>query len=150
MKWGTGSDEKIPTVRSHADTRAGSAGLSVVGVERPTTVAAQTVIVGTLDTKGSVVVEGEFQGDITCAGKVYIAQTGVVRGTIKASELQIEGTLQGEALIIKSFYLGKTGRMQGDVTTHSIVVEAGASLIGRCTMPTESEVARVNEAVGNL
>lgn len=150
MKWGSTSDEKIPVVRPIGDARPVGGQLSVVGIERPTTIAPHSVFTGNLDTKGSVVIEGEFQGDITCAGKVFIAHGGAVRGTIKASELQIEGFLQGEALIVKGFILGKTGRMQGDVTTHSIVIEAGASLIGRCTMPTESEAARAADAVGNM
>lgn len=99
------------------------------------TVIAQGVIVnGTLRGEGVVQVEGVVEGEFDLTGAVIVAETGLVRGPIKADVVRVAGRVEGSVRAREHMRLEPTGSLDGDVTTASLVVEDGGSLNGRCAM----------------
>lgn len=104
------------------------------------TVIAQGVTVkGTLKGEGVVQVEGVVEGEFDLTGAVIVAETGLIRGPIKADVVRVAGRVEGSIYAREHMRLEPTGSLDGDVTTASLVVEDGGSLNGRCAM-TKSPV----------
>lgn len=98
------------------------------------TVIAQGITVkGTLRGEGVVQVEGVVEGEFDLTGAVIVAETGLIRGPIKADVVRVAGQVKGSIHAREHMRLEPTGSLDGDVTTASLVVEDGGSLNGRCT-----------------
>ena len=107
------------------------------------TVIAQGVTVkGTLKGEGVVQVEGVVEGEFDLTGAVIVAETGLIRGPVKADVVRVAGRVEGSVFAREHMRLEPTGSLDGDVTTASLVVEDGGSLNGRCAMtkPPVSEL----------
>lgn len=87
---------------------------------------------GRLFGKGSVRIDGKYEGDIEVDGDVVIGQTGSVIGNIKASALSIAGALHGDTSISGKLEVLPTGTLIGDAKIGSLVIEEGAMLKGHC------------------
>jgi len=106
---------------------AARAGSTVLGVEAQ--------ITGNLAATGDIVVAGVIEGEVTSQGRVTIANGGAVKGRVSATEIVIEGKLLGDSVATKSLSLLGTAQVRGDISTPVVVIEPGASFVGRCTMP---------------
>jgi cytoskeletal protein CcmA (bactofilin family) len=115
-----------------AASQAAKAGATVVGIEAS--------LRGDLKSKGDIVIAGAVEGEVSSDSKVVIAQGGSVTGRVTASEVVIEGRLSGDTAALKSLSILSSAEVRGDVTTPVIMIEPGATFVGRCSM-TEQVVA---------
>lgn len=88
---------------------------------------------GTLRGEGVVQVEGMVEGEFDLTGAVIVAETGLIRGPIKADVVRVAGRVEGSVHAREHMRLESSGSVDGDVTTASLVVEDGGILNGRCT-----------------
>lgn len=100
-----------------------------------TVIGTDVVLKGNLKSAGDVVIAGIFEGDIACDGRVTIAAGATLIGAVGAAEVVLGGKVQGNSVATKSLTLLSTAEVRGDVTTPQIVIEPGATFVGRCTMP---------------
>jgi cytoskeletal protein CcmA (bactofilin family) len=98
-------------------------------------VGAGMVLKGSLSAVGDVVIAGTVDGNVTSQARVVIAAGGVVTGKVDATELVVGGRLLGDSVASKSLCLQASAEVRGDVTTPQIVIEPGATFVGRCSMP---------------
>ena len=96
---------------------------------------------GDIKARGDIVVAGNVEGEISSDTKIVIAAGGNVTGRLVATEIVIEGRLVGDATGSKSLSIIKSAELRGDVTTPVIMIEPGATFVGRCTMPEEAPLA---------
>ena len=113
--------------------------LGPVGVNTPTKTGTTQIgpdaqIRGDIRTKGDVTIAGTVEGEVHSESKLTIAQGGTVSGRISAPEISIEGRLIGDSLASKSLSILASAEVKGDVTTPIIMIEPGASFVGRCSM----------------
>ncbi len=94
----------------------------------PTIISADMVVHGNLKTDGDVQVEGQVYGDIE-AGRLVIAETGMVSGNVIADNARICGTLTG-CINGASVTLTATARVTGDIQHDVLAIEAGGLLEG--------------------
>ena len=94
-----------------------------------------TYILGDLIMEGAldggdhpVVIDGEFNGDIT-ATDVIIREQGKVTGTVKAKTAVINGYFNGN-LICESLNVTATGMVEGEVQANALSIDLGAEVIG--------------------
>ena len=94
----------------------------------PTIISADMMVEGNLKTSGDVQVEGRIIGHIE-AGRLVVAESGVVIGNITADNARICGTLNGcvQGGIIT---LTATAKVTGDVHHDVLAIEAGGLLEG--------------------
>jgi cytoskeletal protein CcmA (bactofilin family) len=88
---------------------------------------------GTLNVKGSLRIEGNFNGEIN-ADSLVIGKKAKVHADIKAPSIIVGGVVEGNISDNKQLTLQSTGRIVGDVQTEKLSVEEGAVLHGKCNM----------------
>jgi cytoskeletal protein CcmA (bactofilin family) len=96
----------------------------------PSIIAADLRIVGNLMCSGSVEVEGEIEGNVTC-GNVTIRRTGSIKGDVTADVIQVDGEING---LVKgrNVTLSETGRITGMIMYEALSVKDGAYIDGQC------------------
>lgn len=87
---------------------------------------------GRLCGKGSIRIDGRYEGEIEVEGDVVIGQSGHVIANVKSSSLSISGALHGNASITGKLEILPTGTLIGDAKIGSLVIEEGAMLKGHC------------------
>lgn len=109
-----------------------SEGVSRAGA---TLIGPDVVLKGNLKSGGDVTIAGVFEGDVACEGRVTIASGATLVGSVGAAEVVLGGNVQGNCVATKSLTLLSSAEVRGDVTTPQIVIEPGATFVGRCSMP---------------
>jgi len=80
------------------------------------------------------------KGEIQCAQKVAIGETGNVSATIEADTVVVAGEVNGNITARRKVTLERTGRVNGDLCTPGIVIQEGAKLEGRITIGEDADV----------
>ncbi len=93
-------------------------------------IASDVRIVGDIITQGEIQVDGQVDGDITCANLV-IGEGARIAGEVTADQVRIHGELAGKinASVVR---IAKSARVIGDVAHESLEIEAGAHVEGHC------------------
>jgi len=94
----------------------------------PTIISADMVVEGNLKTGGDVQIEGTVIGQVE-AGRLVIAESGVVNGNINAESARICGTLNGN-INATTVTLTTTAKVTGDVFHDLLAIETGGMLEG--------------------
>jgi len=110
-----------------------------------TVVGKETKMSGKIEAKGSMRVEGIFEGDISAEGDVIVGNNAYVKGHIECNNLNLAGKLEGNAKVEMRLEIFATGVLVGDVVVGSLVVEDGAVFLGESVMKVKGENRIVNE-----
>jgi cytoskeletal protein CcmA (bactofilin family) len=94
----------------------------------PTIISADMVVEGNFKTSGDIQVEGTITGQIE-AGRLVLAESGVINGNVTAETARICGTLNG-CVTGGSITLTATAKLTGDVYHDVLAIEAGGLLDG--------------------
>lgn len=94
---------------------------------------------GDADAKGTIRVDGEFDGKISSADSVIVGKGGIVKGEIHAAHTVVSGTVEGNIFAKKKVELESGSRLIGDVESMSLVIEDGVFFEGRSKMRKEGE-----------
>ena len=107
------------------------------GVSRAgaTLLGADVVFKGTLKSGSDVTIAGIFEGDVACEGRLVVAPGATLIGNIGAAEVVLGGKVQGNSVATKALTLLSSAEVRGDITTPQVVIEPGATFVGRCSMP---------------
>ena len=105
---------------------------------------------GNLISKGEVVVDGEVQGDISCA-HLTVGQTARITGGIVAEDVVVRGHVMG-SIRGNRVNLQASSRVEGDIFHQSLSIEQGAMFEGRSRRanPDEQISAARNETKGGV
>jgi cytoskeletal protein CcmA (bactofilin family) len=97
---------------------------------------------GTLTAKGSLRVEGVFEGDISDAVDVEVGAQGRILGNVAAESVTVAGEVVGNIVAAVSVELLSSARLTGDVRTPKLRVDEGALFDGACAMGDGSDKPR--------
>lgn len=89
---------------------------------------------GTYRSPGDLRIEGEFEGEIQCTGRVNIAESARVSGTITAGNVSVSGQVQGQVNCEGRFEILASGQVSARVLTGSVIVREGAFYEGDMRM----------------
>ena len=64
--------------------------------------------------------------DIECAGRVIVAETGALLGSIKASDVHVFGEVTGDITASEGLTIYKSGVVKGSIFSKKLVIEEGA------------------------
>ena len=93
-----------------------------------------TKIVGDLTTDSNIRIDGEVVGNISCAGKVVIGETALIKGNLSCNEADVEGTIEGDLVIDALLVLREKSKIAGNLATSKIEIHQGAIFLGNCEM----------------
>lgn len=92
---------------------------------------------GTLVVKGSLRVEGAFEGDISDAVDIEVGAKGRVIGNLAAETVVVAGEVVGDIVAARSLEILAGGRVSGDIRTAKLKIDEGAFLDGACSMGSD-------------
>lgn len=93
-----------------------------------------TVFNGTIETQGSVRIEGILEGRINAQGDIYIAHNSVVKADLIAKKIIVAGDLTGTVEALGGLEIEGTGKVLGDVTGSQLIIAEGAVYKGKVNM----------------
>ena len=108
-----------------------------------TVIGSETVIQGTVSSKGSLRVDGKIEGGITDADSVVIGGTGDVQGDVSARAVVIGGKVIGN-ITASNIEILPEASIHGDIKTAALAISDGASFEGNCTMTKEKQVIEMD------
>ncbi len=103
-------------------------------------------IVGDLHSSGDIRIDGRIEGDVS-SSEAMIGEGAHVQGSIFANSVLVAGAVSGQ-VDAEEVTIAKTAKVMGDVVHHSLSIEAGAFLEGRCRR--KESVAPAAEAVARI
>jgi cytoskeletal protein CcmA (bactofilin family) len=90
-----------------------------------------TRIRGRITGEGSLVVEGQVEGDIALRGDVTVGEGGTVTSNVDAANVLVAGQLEGDVRASGQVRIGAGSRVRGTVQGQAIAIEEGAQFAGR-------------------
>jgi cytoskeletal protein CcmA (bactofilin family) len=90
---------------------------------------------GKLSFKDTVRIDGKFRGEIASENSLIVGESGEIDAEIHSKTVSISGTVHGNVIALDKVVLHKTAQVHGDIEAPSLVVEEGAKVSGKITMP---------------
>jgi cytoskeletal protein CcmA (bactofilin family) len=111
---------------------------------RRTRIAEKLKIIGSVTAEGAVEVNGDLEGDLTCAS-LAVSRKARIRGSVQADRIvvngRIEGPIRGRIVVLKS-----RAHVVGDIMATTLSVEKGAFFDGRSASGAELGDPKTNGA----
>ena len=125
--------QRPPMLSNTAGNAANGGGIaSVIGTDLN--------VIGNLQSKGEIQIEGQVQGDLL-ASRIVIGPNAKITGGLVADDIVVHGTVQGSIRGLR-VTLQSNSRVEGDVFHQSLAIEQGAYFEGksrRSENPKESQ-----------
>lgn len=103
-----------------------------------TLISSKTTIEGKIHVDGSVRIDGKLIGDIVAKANAAVGESGVVEGTVKASNIALAGKVHGTVTAAGKLVLGAKSVTKGELRAARLVVDEGAVFDGQCAMTQQS------------
>ena len=93
---------------------------------------------GELSFKGTLCIDGNFEGKISTSDTLIIAQDGIIEADIQAGTVICEGIVKGNIIASTKVELRPKSNIIGDIQSPALTIEVGAKLDGKCDMSTKN------------
>lgn len=104
---------------------------------RVTTIARDVTLTGDFITNDLMEIKGNIKGNIISEGKVHVAEGGLLRGDVKATDILVDGSVDGKVIISNVAEISNTGSLQGTLETKTLVTNPQSHFDGRLSMIPE-------------
>lgn len=108
---------------------------------------AGTELNGDIVSDSNIIIEGEINGNVSCAGKVHIGTSGKINGNLVCLNAEFEGAQDGELTIQNLLILRSTARIKGNIETLKLSIEEGAFFEGACIMKSPVSTTNFSQSV---
>jgi len=105
---------------------------------------------GDLAADGAFRIDGTIEGSVESRGAVIIGDSGVVRGSVRGSNVVIAGTVQGDVSCPGHLEILAKGRVEGDIDARSMRIETGGVFCGTSRMGDQSTAGAGNSVPGAI
>ena len=96
---------------------------------------------GELSVKGTLCIDGKFEGKISTSDTLIIAKDGIIEANIQAGTVICEGLVKGNIVASTKVELRPNSNIIGNVRSPSLIIEVGAKLDGKCNMTNKDNNA---------
>ncbi len=97
-----------------------------------TLIGKESSVTGTLESIGTIRVDGRFEGDIITKSDLVVGESGQVHGKVKARNVTVAGLIKGDLEVSGKLELVPTAVVEGEARMSLLVVEEGAVFQGNC------------------
>jgi cytoskeletal protein CcmA (bactofilin family) len=108
-----------------------------------------TCIIGGISTKGTVHIDGKFEGVILEANVISIGPTGEVIGDIKANNLIVNGLFDGK-IDCNEVQILAEGKVIGEMRYNKLIIEPSGKFEGRGIRKDSELKSRYNEVESKI
>ena len=103
--------------------------------EVETVVGPSVNVEGDFASEGNIIVKGTVAGSVHTSRHLSVEQGAKIMANVRAGSAQISGEVKGNMKIKETLELTATARVLGDIEVKTLVVEAGALIAGKVSMP---------------
>jgi len=94
-----------------------------------------TEVTGELQFSHTLRIDGNFHGSIVGEDRLIIGEQAVVHADIRVGDIEIMGQVFGNVQVSGQAEIFSTGRLRGDLQASVLIIQAGAILERRSSMP---------------
>lgn len=95
-------------------------------------------IKGDIELQGTIRIDGQFEGSISCPDTLIIGKSGIVKAEVKVKNAVIGGKLIGNIVAANKIELQSGSHVEGDISTARLVIDEGVFFEGNCKMGTSN------------
>lgn len=88
-------------------------------------------ITGTLRFENELIFDGKLDGEIVSEGVLTLGKNAQVKGEVKTKAVTVHGTVSGNITVTERCELKASSQLNGDLKAMRIVIEEGATFIGK-------------------
>ncbi len=99
--------------------------------QRATVIAANTRFEGTIGGQDTIRIAGNFEGEVSCEGMLWVEKGGQMNGPVKARWVIVEGEINGDIEAIEQIELRSDGRVIGNIGAAKIAIAQGCFFDGK-------------------
>lgn len=99
-----------------------------------------TEVTGELQFSNTLRIDGNFHGSIVGEDRLIVGEQAVVHADIRVGDIEIMGQVFGNVQVKGQAEIFSTGRLRGDLRASVLIIQAGAILEGRSSMPLPDQV----------
>lgn len=103
--------------------------------EIETVVGPSVNVEGDFASEGNIIVKGTVSGSVATSKFLLVEQGAKIIANVRAGSAKISGEVKGNMKIKEALELTSTAKVLGDIEARVLVIEAGAILYGKVTMP---------------
>ncbi len=105
-----------------------------IDIDANSTIGEESLFQGRFAIRGSLRIDGRFEGEALLVDQLQIGPKGRVKTNIIATSVVVEGVIMGNISASRRILLLSTARVLGDVKTPELIIQDGVVLEGRCTI----------------
>jgi cytoskeletal protein CcmA (bactofilin family) len=103
--------------------------------EVETVVGPSVNVEGDFASEGNIIVKGSVTGSVHTSKHLSVEQGAKIMANVRAGSVRIAGEVRGNMKVQDTIELTATARVLGDIEAKIFIVEAGAVLFGKVSMP---------------
>jgi cytoskeletal protein CcmA (bactofilin family) len=103
-------------------------------------ISAMSRVEGSIETEGTLIVDGSVKGKIKCNTLEIIAE-GRVDAEVDAEEVSVAGSFEGRILCSGRLTIRSTGKVVGDISYGTLAIELGGFLDGKLSKYKSKETS---------
>ncbi len=105
-----------------------------IDIDANTTIGEDSFFEGRFAIRGSLRIDGRFEGQALLVDQLQIGPKAKVKTNIMATSVVVEGLIIGNITSSRRILLRSTARVLGDIKTPELIIQDGVILEGRCTI----------------
>jgi cytoskeletal protein CcmA (bactofilin family) len=103
-------------------------------------------IKGSIKFQKELLIDGKVEGDINSDGVLTIGENADIHGEIKTKSITVYGKVHGNITVVERCELKSKCILQGDLKAARLIIEEGATFIGKSEVTTGASVAKSSSA----
>ncbi len=120
-----------------------------IDIDANSTIGEESVFEGRFAIRGSMRIDGRFEGQALQVDQLQIGPKARVKTNIVATSVVVEGIVVGNISASRRILLLSTARVLGDVKTPELIIQDGVVLEGRCTI-SHVQIENTQEYIESL
>src|SRR5712672_296380 len=101
---------------------------------------------GTIKFQKELLIDGKVEGEINSDGVLTIGENADIRGEVKTKSITVYGKVQGNITVAERCELKSKCTLQGDLKAARIVIEEGATFIGKSEVTSGTSLGGNSQA----
>jgi len=131
-------ETRKPTLTEHPKHMAEHSGKDVLSSD--------VEIKGSIKFQKELLIDGKVEGEINSDGVLTIGENADIRGEIKTKSITVYGKVQGNITVGERCELKSRCTLQGDLKAARLVIEEGATFIGKSEVTSGASLAGNSQA----
>lgn len=103
---------------------------------------ADVEITGTLKFENELIFDGKLDGEIVSEGVLTLGKNAQVKGEVRTKSVTVHGTVNGNISVSERCELKASSQLTGDLKAMRIVIEEGATFVGKSEVTSSRPPAR--------